>query len=230
MLGQTEFPRIGEHPYFLTLAPYGFYWFQLHEVVAPITARTAPLPEEHATLPSLFSGIVWESILDGGLRTIIERQALVPFLQRQRWFGAKARPIAGARFTDWALLRGDPNPAFLTIVEAEFHDGGRRALPASAGDGERQRRRRVRAPTSQRRARAHHRRPQGTRLRRSRSTTTSASTLLSTLQEARELPMRLGRVRGTARPVPARSRAGHAHLARARPQQFVDPVRQARSS
>ncbi len=29
MLGYTEFPPIGEAPYFLTLGPYGFYWFEL---------------------------------------------------------------------------------------------------------------------------------------------------------------------------------------------------------
>jgi maltose alpha-D-glucosyltransferase/alpha-amylase len=29
MLGYTEFPRIGQLPYFLTLAPYGSYWFEL---------------------------------------------------------------------------------------------------------------------------------------------------------------------------------------------------------
>ena len=31
LLGHTPFPRIGELPYFVTLAPYGFYWFQLAE-------------------------------------------------------------------------------------------------------------------------------------------------------------------------------------------------------
>ena len=31
LLGRVPFPRIGELPYFLTLAPYGFYWFQLVE-------------------------------------------------------------------------------------------------------------------------------------------------------------------------------------------------------
>jgi maltose alpha-D-glucosyltransferase/alpha-amylase len=31
MLGQTPFPRIGELPYLLTLAPRGFFWFQLTE-------------------------------------------------------------------------------------------------------------------------------------------------------------------------------------------------------
>jgi maltose alpha-D-glucosyltransferase/alpha-amylase len=29
MLGYTEFPAIGDAPYFLTLGPYGFYWFEL---------------------------------------------------------------------------------------------------------------------------------------------------------------------------------------------------------
>jgi maltose alpha-D-glucosyltransferase / alpha-amylase len=31
MLGYTEFPRIEARPYFLTLAPYGFYWFELRK-------------------------------------------------------------------------------------------------------------------------------------------------------------------------------------------------------
>ncbi len=31
MLGYTEFPRVGKLPYFLTLGPYGFYWFELRK-------------------------------------------------------------------------------------------------------------------------------------------------------------------------------------------------------
>ena len=137
LLGQTEFPRIGEQPYFLTLAPYGFYWFQLREAVVPITARTAPVPDDHAELPSLFVGVVWDSVLDGGLRSIMERQALVPFLERQRWFGGKARPLAAARFVDWMSLRRGAHPAFLTIVEAEYRDGGREryVLPLAMSSG-----------------------------------------------------------------------------------------------
>ena len=29
LLGRTPFPPIGELPYFVTLPPYGFYWFGL---------------------------------------------------------------------------------------------------------------------------------------------------------------------------------------------------------
>jgi maltose alpha-D-glucosyltransferase/alpha-amylase len=137
LLGQTEFPRIGEHPYFLTLAPYGFYWFQLQEAVVPITARTAPVHEDHVQLPSLFVGVVWDSVLDGGLRSIMERQALAPFLERQRWFGGKARPLAAARFVDWTSLQRGAHPSFLTIVEAEYRDGGREryVLPLAMASG-----------------------------------------------------------------------------------------------
>jgi maltose alpha-D-glucosyltransferase/alpha-amylase len=31
LIGRVPFPRIGELPYFVTLAPYGFYWFELVE-------------------------------------------------------------------------------------------------------------------------------------------------------------------------------------------------------
>ncbi len=93
MLGLTEFPRVGELPYFLTLAPYAFYWFRLEEAPSAVTARVAPATAEdllHA--PALFVGAAWETLLEGNVRTLIERDLLQPFLQRQRWFGGKARP------------------------------------------------------------------------------------------------------------------------------------------
>jgi maltose alpha-D-glucosyltransferase/alpha-amylase len=34
MLGGTRFPPIGEHPYFLSLGPHGFYWFRLERSAA----------------------------------------------------------------------------------------------------------------------------------------------------------------------------------------------------
>jgi maltose alpha-D-glucosyltransferase/alpha-amylase len=32
MLGRVHFPRIGELPYLLTMAPHGFYWFTLEHI------------------------------------------------------------------------------------------------------------------------------------------------------------------------------------------------------
>jgi maltose alpha-D-glucosyltransferase/alpha-amylase len=126
MLGLTEFPRIGDAPYFLTLGPYAFYWFRLQHAPAALTARMAP---DTATgvppAPALLVGAAWETLLDGNVRTLIERDLLLPFLQRQRWFGGKARRTREARFVDWGLLRRGPQPFFVTIVQVDFEDGER---------------------------------------------------------------------------------------------------------
>ena len=126
LLGLTEFPRIGDLPYFLTLGGYAFYWFRLQQAAAPISARVTPgEPVEVTEAPALFMGVAWDTLLEGNVRTLIERDLLMGFLQRQRWFGAKARPMRSARFVDWGVLRRAPQPLFLTIVEVEFADGGR---------------------------------------------------------------------------------------------------------
>jgi maltose alpha-D-glucosyltransferase/alpha-amylase len=31
LFGDTRFPPIGERPYMLSLAPYGYYWFKLRQ-------------------------------------------------------------------------------------------------------------------------------------------------------------------------------------------------------
>jgi maltose alpha-D-glucosyltransferase/alpha-amylase len=126
MLGFTEFPKIGELPYFLTLSPYAFFWFRLQQSPSPLTARLAPeAPAEISEGPALLVGAAWETLLEGNVRTLVERDLLMPFLQRQRWFGSKARPMRQARFGDWGVLRRAPQPLFLTIVDVEFVDGGR---------------------------------------------------------------------------------------------------------
>jgi maltose alpha-D-glucosyltransferase/alpha-amylase len=138
MLGQTQLPKITEQSYFLTLAPYSFYWFRLQEAaVAPTTLRTVSPADEHPAVPALFAGVVWDSLLDGSMRGIVEKQALVPFLQRQRWFGGKARPVASARFFDWVTLRRGTHPAFLSLVEVSYRDGGseRYVLPLAMAGG-----------------------------------------------------------------------------------------------
>jgi maltose alpha-D-glucosyltransferase/alpha-amylase len=124
MLGLTEFPRIGELPYFLTLPGYAFYWFRLQHTPTPLTARVAPdTGPDTPHAPPLFVGAAWDTLLDGNVRTLIEHDRLLPFLQRQRWFGGKARPARAARFADWGLLRRGPQPLFLTVVEVTFEDG-----------------------------------------------------------------------------------------------------------
>ena len=126
MLGLTEFPRIGDLPYFLTLPGYSFYWFRLQQAPSPIAARVVQESVPGlAEMPALFVGAAWDTVLEGNVRTLIERDLLTPFLQRQRWFGGKAREPRASRFVDWGLLRRGPQPLFLTVVEVDFKKGDR---------------------------------------------------------------------------------------------------------
>src|SRR5687767_8310655 len=93
MLFLTEFPTVGELPYFLTLPGYFFYWFRLQQAPSPISARVPPETAPVGEAPALFMGVAWDTLLDGNVRTLIERDLLIPFLQRQRWFGGKARGV-----------------------------------------------------------------------------------------------------------------------------------------
>ena len=85
MLGRTHFPAIGELPYMITLAPYGFYWFQLQERTKsePITLRA--LPEFETLVVPLNS--TWVSL--ARTRGVFERDVLPGHLARTRWFPAR---------------------------------------------------------------------------------------------------------------------------------------------
>jgi maltose alpha-D-glucosyltransferase / alpha-amylase len=145
MLGLTEFPRLtAERPAFFTLGPYAVHWFSLVSQPMQVAQTLVPSNQhQHPTavaeeLPSLLVGVNWESVLDSAARHVLERQALVPFLTRQRWFASKARRIRDARFSDWVMLRGGANPAFLTIVSVNFTEGppDTYALPLAMAIGE----------------------------------------------------------------------------------------------
>ena len=123
MWGLIEFPRITEQGYFLTLAPYSVYWFDLQKQPIQLSPKASSPVDSNASivdsLPSLLMGAEWHGVLEGGTRGVLERHALKTFLQRQRWFSGKSREIVDARFSDWAVVRGGSTPALVTTVTAE---------------------------------------------------------------------------------------------------------------
>jgi len=129
MVGLTEFPKITERPYVLTLGPYAAYWFSLQAAPMQVThmpTRTAQ-PDSNAalsdSLPALLVGVDWQGVLDAATRVVLEKQAVEPFLRRQRWFGSKSREIRQARFSDWVTIRSGATPAFLSMVSVGYTDG-----------------------------------------------------------------------------------------------------------
>ena len=96
MLGRTRFPAIGELPYMITLAPYGFYWFELQErdKSEPVTPRDVA---EFETLVVPL-GATWVSLARE--RGVFERDVCRGIWRARRWYPERSR-------------QGDPSDADL---------------------------------------------------------------------------------------------------------------------
>ncbi|MBN8970035.1 MAG: maltose alpha-D-glucosyltransferase [Rhizobiales bacterium] len=127
MLGRTTFPPIGELPYLITLAPYGFYWFRLNEKPLEPTVTDEPVPEfETLVVPY---GSTWMSLQR--TRMVFEREVLPAHLARTRWFPERSAHAISTKLT--AALpfssEGHARP-WLAIFESRLHgETGRYALP-----------------------------------------------------------------------------------------------------
>jgi maltose alpha-D-glucosyltransferase/alpha-amylase len=82
MLGRTHFPAIGELPYMITLAPYGFYWFQLQEPDKSEPEKPSAVPEFETLVVPV--GSTWVSLARA--RGVFERDVLPGHLARTRWY------------------------------------------------------------------------------------------------------------------------------------------------
>jgi maltose alpha-D-glucosyltransferase/alpha-amylase len=117
MLGYVEFPAITKAPYSLTLGPYGFLWLEIQQTLA--SAETGAVTDAEQAF-YVENERDWKSILSGdGVRRL---EALLPaWLQRQRWFGSKARNIVRARIADSALF--DEKRSALLWISVDYVEG-----------------------------------------------------------------------------------------------------------
>ncbi|HYW63282.1 MAG TPA: maltose alpha-D-glucosyltransferase [Bradyrhizobium sp.] len=118
MLGRTNFPAIGELPYMITLAPYGFYWFHLREPEGSKNVSTTPVPEFETLVVPV--GSTWMSLTRA--RGVFERDVLPPYLARTRWYPARSadeiRPVLTSAIPFCDV--GDNRP-WLVFFEATQH-------------------------------------------------------------------------------------------------------------
>jgi maltose alpha-D-glucosyltransferase/alpha-amylase len=126
MSGDTQFPPIGELPYFLTLPPYGFYWFELQTDRKPTIANrlrqpvAAPEPGELMVLALRDEG---PGLFQGRARSHLETRILPKYLPQSRWFEARGRSIHSTAVEDWAQLPSAGPPAFLALLSVRFAGG-----------------------------------------------------------------------------------------------------------
>lgn len=117
MLGLQEFPRIQDDAYPITLAPYGFYWFELKPAE---TRETGPEDD------FLVCKAHWTEVLEEAtLLARLENTHLPAFLPVQRWFGAKAKSIDDVKVMDVGVSSWEMDAVALVIIEINYVGGGK---------------------------------------------------------------------------------------------------------
>jgi maltose alpha-D-glucosyltransferase / alpha-amylase len=120
MLGRTRFPPIGELPYMITLAPYGFYWFQLRERDKSEHVEPTVVPEFETLVVPL--GATWMSL--ARTRGVFERDVLPGFLARSRWYPERsAREIHPVLTSAIPFAEIGDNRPWLAFFEATTERG-----------------------------------------------------------------------------------------------------------
>jgi maltose alpha-D-glucosyltransferase/alpha-amylase len=118
MLGRTNFPRIGELPYLVTLPPYGFFWFALNT-----DAKSEPqkiLPREITTL---VLGHGWENALSSWTRRTFEAEVLPSFMPERRWFADKDSRTVSTKVSAAIPIEHDGGRIAAVIVESTSRQG-----------------------------------------------------------------------------------------------------------
>ena len=118
LFGQTLFPVIDDHPYRLTLGPFGFYWFCVGCRDSDNSAVTA------GDLPTCRTTGRFSDLMNGPGRIAL-REALEPYLRRHRWFAGKARTLQSIDIVDAFELEGSPvdHGLHCLIVSAAYSAG-----------------------------------------------------------------------------------------------------------
>jgi maltose alpha-D-glucosyltransferase / alpha-amylase len=120
MFGGTEFATVGEGPYQLTLAPYGFYWFALQSQ----RADGHPVFTDGRDLSSIEVVSDWTQVFRGRPRSALER-AIPSFLRHNRWYAGRARSLRKLEIIDhipFSTGAGKPG-AQVVLVHVEYSDG-----------------------------------------------------------------------------------------------------------
>ena len=120
LFGHTDFPAIGDLPYFLTLGPYAFYWFQLVEKPSLETGQwllkqPPPLEVNQEPLRSLSEREGWRKF----------EKNLRHWLPKMRWFGGKGRKISFIELDDMMFVKQyeRQEESGLAIVKVNYLEG-----------------------------------------------------------------------------------------------------------
>ncbi len=122
LFGHSEFPRIGELPYFVTMGPHSFYWLSLEADPAEVGGGEAA-PQDARRWPAL-TVRAGADIFHGHARVGLE--AVFPeYLRSRRWFAGKAREIQNVHILDVVPVTTSAlaSDNFLLLLRVAYVDG-----------------------------------------------------------------------------------------------------------
>ncbi|MEM6698285.1 MAG: alpha-glucosidase C-terminal domain-containing protein, partial [Bacteroidota bacterium] len=113
IFGDSEFPNINNEPYFLTLSPHGYYWFELKAL------ETQQLTEKQLQSPQIQAVNLSQVIQEKALTT----KVLPQFFRKVEWFGNKERSIENVELMDKVLFKEEDKEYAIAIVKVNFRTG-----------------------------------------------------------------------------------------------------------
>jgi maltose alpha-D-glucosyltransferase/alpha-amylase len=126
LLGQKRFPPVGDGPYLVTLAPYGFFWFELCEARESESEAQSISPE----FETLVVGEDWAPFERGHAHIALEQDVLPSFLASRRWFADKGRRRPATRLHALIPLdKGRPGMALALVDVTGMRESARYILP-----------------------------------------------------------------------------------------------------
>ncbi|MFC2021481.1 maltose alpha-D-glucosyltransferase, partial [Chloroflexota bacterium] len=120
IFGQTEFPPIGETPYFLTLSPYAFYWFSIEPSLAGKIEPSEGTPGE--AIPTLTLSGEWTDLYKRRSKSQMQ-EALLSYIKQKRWYGGKTRRCNLLGIEDYITVPYGKQTAHMVIIRLEYTDG-----------------------------------------------------------------------------------------------------------
>ncbi|HLI73838.1 MAG TPA: maltose alpha-D-glucosyltransferase [Acidimicrobiales bacterium] len=125
LFGATEFPNVGDLPYFVTLGPHGFYWFSLEA-----EPGAEPKPRSALTVNGTWDAVFASSAL-------LKLEDLLPaYLSERRWFASKSTRIKSVELFEAAPIyrSGTVDPASATTPPEPGTPARSRGSRSGAGD------------------------------------------------------------------------------------------------
>ena len=112
IFGRTEFPPVGEDgSYFISLSPYGFYWFALKPNAVPSKVPTK--------LPTL-SVRRWEAVFTAAQRDQLTK-LITAYLSGRDWLGPEAEKVRSTEIVECMSI--PDNDTYMVCLRVEYRQG-----------------------------------------------------------------------------------------------------------